>query len=82
MVKVVEGLRLAILAVAVGLVSCGGGGAAPTLVAPSLTLTPQGIKSFHFEWTDAGNETQYRLLESADGRSPYTQVATLPADAT
>jgi hypothetical protein len=50
--------------------------------APTLSLTPQGIKSFNFSWTDVADETEYRLLENPDSASGYIQVATLAADDT
>jgi trimeric autotransporter adhesin len=58
----------------------GGGGARPE--APTLALTPQSIKNFHFTWPDVGDETEYRLLEDATGSSGYSQVATIFADET
>jgi trimeric autotransporter adhesin len=58
----------------------GGGGARPE--APTLALTPQSIKNFHFTWPDVGEETEYRLLEDATGSSGYSQVATIFADET
>jgi hypothetical protein len=48
--------------------------------APSLSLTPQGVKTFGFTWTDVAGESEYRLLEDPDGVSGYTAVATLAAD--
>lgn len=50
--------------------------------APSLSLTPQSIKTFAFSWGDVAGETEYRLLEDPDGVSGYTRIATLPANAT
>ncbi|HEY7886497.1 MAG TPA: histidine kinase [Cellvibrionaceae bacterium] len=47
---------------------------------PSLSLTPQSIKTFAFSWADVHSETEYRLLENADGSSGYTEVATIAAD--
>jgi hypothetical protein len=58
----------------------GTGGSGTT--APTLSLTPQSIKSFHFTWADVSNEEEYRLLENPDGSSGYTVVATIAADAT
>lgn len=49
---------------------------------PSLTLTPQAVKTFHFTWTDVAGEAEYRLLESADGVAPLTAVATVAANMT
>lgn len=68
----------------VALAACGGSGSdgittAPS--APSLTLTAQAIKTFHFSWADASGETEYRLLENPDGVSGFSQIATLAADA-
>jgi hypothetical protein len=83
--KLGRALRSGVLAVFVGLlVACGGGGGgggtAPP--APSLTLTPQSVKTFRFTWADVTGETEYRLLENPDGSSGYTPVATIAADAT
>jgi hypothetical protein len=50
--------------------------------APTLALTPQSIKNFHFTWPDVSDETEYRLLEDATGSSGYSQVATIFADET
>lgn len=50
--------------------------------APTLSLTPEPIKTFSFSWTDVSGESEYRLLENPDGESGYTQIATLPADTT
>ena len=50
--------------------------------APSLTLTPQTVKTFHFTWSDVSGETEYRLLENPDGASGHTQVASVGADVT
>ena len=47
---------------------------------PLLSLTPQSIKTFSFSWDSAGAETEYRLLENADGNSGFTEVATIPGD--
>jgi len=57
-----------------------GGETAP--VAPELSLAPQSIKTFSFDWDDVSAETEYRLLENPDGMSGYTQVATIAADTT
>lgn len=48
--------------------------------APSITLTPTAIKTLRFSWTDVSGETEYRLLEDADGASGYSQIATISAD--
>jgi hypothetical protein len=72
-------------------IGCGGGGgtaAPPTTppttpaAAPTLSLTPQGVKIFRFTWADVSGETEYRLLENPDSASGYTQVATIAANAT
>lgn len=58
----------------------GGGGLPPP--APTVSLTPQAIKTFRFTWTDVAGETEYRLLEDPNGASGFTRVATIAADAT
>jgi hypothetical protein len=45
-------------------------------------MTAQSVKTFHFSWTAVGGATEYRLLESPDGSSNYTQVATISGSAT
>lgn len=67
--------------------ACGGGGGGggdgnnpPS--APALSLAPTSVKIFRFTWTDVSRETEYRLLEDADGASEFTQIATLTAGAT
>jgi trimeric autotransporter adhesin len=50
--------------------------------APSLSLTTGAIKTFSFSWADVAGETEYRLLENADGSSGYSAVATIAAEAT
>ena len=50
--------------------------------APTLDLAYQPVKTFRFTWGDVSGETEYRLLENPDGVSGYSQVASLPADAT
>lgn len=75
---------------AVLMTACDGGSGSPLPVtdsstgmpAPTLTVTPQSVKTFHFTWADVSGETEYRLLENPDGASGYTQVATIAADAT
>jgi hypothetical protein len=47
-----------------------------------LNLTVQSTKTFHFTWSDVAGETEYRLLENADGSSGFTRVATIPANST
>lgn len=49
---------------------------------PSLTLAAQSVKTFAFSWGDVRGETEYRLLENADGQSGFSEVATLPANTT
>ena len=86
--SVMNGLRMVVLAiVTLGLVACGGGGGgesggATAPAAPTLALTPQSIKTFHFSWTDVSDESEYRLLENPDGSSDYTMVAILAANTT
>ena len=59
----------------------GGGGSTPAPThAPTLSLSPQSIKTFRLTWLDVSGETEYRLLENPDGSSGYTQVATIDAD--
>jgi hypothetical protein len=58
--------------------SSGGGLSGPT----DLTLDVQAVKTFHFTWPDASDETEYHLLENPDGGAGYTQVATIPANTT
>ncbi len=68
------------LAVALGVLGCGSGDETP---APTLVLTPQSVKTFHFSWPDASAETGYILLENPDGSSGYTPVSpTLAANTT
>jgi hypothetical protein len=77
-------VRVALLVAALPEMSgCGGGGSSSVSVptAPVLNLAPQGIKTFRFTWTDVSGENEYRLLESPDGVSGYTQLATIAADA-
>jgi hypothetical protein len=84
-------ISVALIVVLLSLVACGGSGGgtsasapapAPAPVyAPTPSLTLQS-KTFHFTWADVSGETEYRLLENPDGRSGYTLVATLAADAT
>jgi hypothetical protein len=94
MKRMTGGLTLVALgAIALGLVSCGGGGGsgggggngggsvAPP-PAPTLSLTPQSIKTFHFAWEDVSGETGYRLLENPDGSSGFDEIAVIAADAT
>lgn len=47
---------------------------------PVLTLAPQAVKTFRFDWEDVTDETEYRLLEDADGSSGYAPIATIGAD--
>jgi hypothetical protein len=61
-----------------------GGGTNPALLAPAapaLALAVQANKTFQFTWSDVADETQYRLMESADGTAAFTQVATIAANA-
>ena len=60
----------------------GGGTGGTTLTAPTLTLTPQSVKTFHFTWTGGSGATEYRLLENPDGSSGYTQVGAPAVTAT
>ncbi|MFC3852093.1 hypothetical protein ACFOSD_02700 [Salinispirillum marinum] len=50
--------------------------------APTLSLTPQSVKTFAFSWADVSGETEYRLLENADGNSGYTAVTSIAANTT
>ncbi|GFE59572.1 FG-GAP repeat protein [Geobacter sp. AOG2] len=83
----------ALIAVVATLAACGGGGGggggggtggtgSTTLTAPTLTLTPQSVKTFHFTWTGGSGATEYRLLENPDGSSGYTQVGAPAVTAT
>jgi trimeric autotransporter adhesin len=47
---------------------------------PTLSLTPQAIKTFRFDWPASSRATAYRLLENPDGISGFTPVASLPDD--
>ena len=49
--------------------------------APSLTLTPEAIKTFRFSWDSATGVSEYRLLENPDQASGYSRVATISGDA-
>jgi len=51
-------------------------------VAPTLSLTPQSIKTFHFSWAAVPGVTEYKLQENADGSSGFTTIATIDASAT
>lgn len=69
----------------VGLMACGGNGESNQETppdAPTLSLTPEGIKTFSFDWNDVDSETEYRLLENPDGMSGYSQVVTIAANVT
>ena len=81
--------RAALAVVAATLAGCGGGsggsGGGDGIVAPTapvLSLVPQRIKTFRFSWGDVRGESEYRLLEDADGTSGYTTVATIAANQT
>lgn len=52
--------------------------------APSgLTAAPAGCTRIYLTWTDnASDESNYVVARSASTGGPYTQIATLPADAT
>lgn len=50
--------------------------------APTLSLTPEAIKTFQFSWDDVTGETEYTLLEDPSGNSGYTEIASIAADAT
>jgi hypothetical protein len=82
--------RFAWLAALALLGACGGGGdiaAAPPSAEPtSVPATPLGLsiavagaKTLRLSWNTAAGATEYRVQESADGVSPFAQVASLPA---
>ncbi len=48
--------------------------------APELSLDFAQVKLFRFTWDDVEDETEYRLLESADGNAVYVEITELPAD--
>jgi len=63
------------------LVSCGKTGSQgqkPT--SPSLNLEYQAIKTLAFNWIDVQGETEYKLLEDADGTGSFVEIANLPAE--
>jgi FG-GAP repeat len=67
------------------LAACGGGGnggGTGLPEAPTLALSAQAIKTFHFSWADVSGETEYHLLENPDGISGFTQVDTIATDGT
>ncbi|MCC5795155.1 MAG: hypothetical protein JJT85_10550 [Chromatiales bacterium] len=70
------------------LAGCGGssgGGGGPVVTvpdAPTLTLTPQSIKTFDFSWDEVSGATEYRLQESPDHGSGYNLVAEIAAGVT
>lgn len=84
------GRLVAALVCVIALTACDGGNNSPTQppelpATPTLTLTPQSVKTFHLSWSDASGETEYRVFEDLDGASgpsDYTLVATVPADTT
>lgn len=45
--------------------------------APTLSMTPQSIKTFRFSWAEVSDTTHYYLLENRDGVSGYSRVAEL-----
>lgn len=50
--------------------------------APNLVLAPKSVKTLAFNWADVRGETEYRLLENADGASGYVEIASLAANTT
>ncbi len=50
--------------------------------APTVTLTPQSIKTFSFSWINVSRVTEYRLFENADGNSGFSELAIIDADIT
>jgi hypothetical protein len=59
---------------------CGGGGGSSGSSTPKLGMSVHATKIFRFSWNDVSGETEYRLMENPDGKSGYTQVATIPAN--
>lgn len=57
------------------LAACGGD-------SPTLVLTIQSVKIFHFNWNNVSGATEYRLLENPDGVSGYTELGTIDATVT
>ncbi len=79
----------ALLAVAIA--GCGGSGGDETdpqtnadattpPPAPTLSLTPEAIKTFQFSWDDVAGETEYTLYEDSTGNAGYTEIASIAAD--
>lgn len=63
---------------AVVLSACGGGGddaPAQAPAAPASLSIGYGPRSFTFTWTASPGATSYRLLEDADGRSGFVEIA-------
>lgn len=50
--------------------------------APTLSVTPQAIKTFRFTWNDVAGETEYRLMEDIDSSSNFTLLAQVNANST
>lgn len=49
---------------------------------PTLSINYQAMKTFEFSWSDVAIETEYRLLESANGLEEHVQIATISSDTT
>lgn len=63
---------------AVALAACGGSGddaPAQAPAAPASLTIGYGARSFTFTWTASPGATSYRLLEDADGRSGFVEIA-------
>ncbi|MFC6634153.1 FG-GAP repeat protein [Microbulbifer taiwanensis] len=58
--------------------SSGGGETAPGQ--PILTMKPQAIKTFQFNWEPVSGASEYRLLENPDGVSGYEQIASFDGE--
>jgi trimeric autotransporter adhesin len=88
-IRMMRGL-IGALILSIFLAACGGGGsnnttgstnsvssssAAPGAPgAPTLSLSYQRTKMFHFSWTSSSGATSYKLFENVDGKSGFTQL--------